>query len=485
MTELNRDKNKLLHLERRLRRYTFDELHSYLASNSFKIIEDNLNPSTYSRGTVFPWISKSLTLMKIYLGDPSANYSPLTKREFLNFANDLLEFESFSEEINIIDMVPKILVNQHTYQNSLLVSFYRSSFVFNYKNENLNMDDEFNSLIGRPSEEVMYLFYFLYILASKEENINRFYTKLIRFNEVQNFSKIFSSYAIHSDELYETLHKNYNRIDQLILSNIHLDSYCFLVKNDKHYVTYPHNLLSAYYPGTYHRLLNNKPELRQNLGKYLWEEYLYKLVSESNQFSIVEQEQVYKKGKNNINTPDVLALLGDDVFLFEMKSTMPTLLNRSNDNYQGIDDTTVREAKKIKQIYDRITDYKNDLFKVKNESGEGNVYGIIVNLESSYIYPENIFIYFFETYFPNISSEKRKMIEKSIRIIYLSNLEHILLFNNKLSFKQIVFDSSHTDFTFNTGNRSTKDGIVQYQNFVNKITTETSEMIISTLNADS
>lgn len=464
-----KDKEKLEWLEKNLRRYTFDELHNLLLNNSFKIAKDHLDGVKYSKGTIYPWISSSLTLMKIYLGEPSANYNALTDKNLAKYAYTLLDLESYSQEIDTMDMLSKILVNQQSHNYFVFTTLYRSNFVYNFKNEEINMYKEFKSVIGISNEEVAYLFYFFYILLREHDNQVSF-SHLMGLTENKISKQIFDSYTIQSNQLYEILHKNYNRFDQLILSNIHLDSYCFLSKDDKTYSTYPHNFITAYYPGTYHRIIFNNPSLREKVGKYLWEDYLYKLVSESNQFNFVEQEKVYKKNKNFINTPDVLALLEDDIFLFEMKSTMPTLGNRSNDNVLDISESTAKEASKLNQVYNRMKDYKEGYFKVRSENGEKNMYGIIVNLENTFISREKIFSLFFKEYLPSSTIEEQNNIKDTIRFIDLSDLELLLLFKKEEVFKKLLFTQNHDNLHFANGYYRIQDGIFQYQEFVEDFT---------------
>lgn len=456
-------------LEKNIKRYKFDEIYKFTIYCSTKILREEFNGNGLKNIIVYPWNINTLTLMKIYLGENRTDYGELTKKKFMKFVRIIQDLETHSNNFDFLDMLSKLLVNQTGSQLDNSILLYRCNYIYNFKNKDIDMSAEFAKTINYSSESVCSLFYSMYLLFgnSDKSDINANYI----FNKIyfsQKYSGIFKMYTIDYNEIEEIVAESYTKFDQISLGNIHLNPYVFLKKNQKVYVTYPHNFLSSYYYGTYFRILNSNPKLRDKLGKIVWEEYLYHILFSSSKFDEVSKQKEYKKSKSLIKTSDVLAYVGNSSFFFEMKSTTVSKKLRDHENVHSVNEKIKVEAKKINQVYKQMKNYKDKLFCIGEEAEIDNIYGIVVNIENSYIDRREIFENFFEIHLPNADEDEMKYIYDSIRIVDLYNLEHIFLINHNKSMKEILFGKPYTNFYFSPGSSAKEKRTEHLQRYIDE-----------------
>ena len=180
--------------------------------------------------------------------------------------------------------------------------------------------------------------------------------------------------------------------------------------------------------------MHNNPnsKLRSYFGKYVLEEYLYKIISESNYFDFVCKEFKYNNKQNR--TADVIAVENNTLIFFEMKASVVPKDLRNIYNNEKLDEMIERESDKINQVYKQIQNYNNFKFNI----GE-------INTDRS-----KIFERFFEVHLPNASLNKKIEISKIIRLMDLSDLEIIMNFNYNTSFKGLIFGKDYTTFTYSS-----------------------------------
>lgn len=107
------------------------------------------------------------------------------------------------------------------------------------------------------------------------------------------------------------------------------------------------------------------------------------------------------------------------------------------------------ESKKIEQVYKQIERYKEHKYILDaNNNPYNKIFGIIVNFEDRFIDRTKIFNRLFEIHFPDISNSRKLQIQNSIRIIDLSNLELLILYENNKSFKELLFQTDFSTLNF-------------------------------------
>ena len=289
-----------------------------------------------------------------------------------------------------------------------------------------------------------------YVITSKS-NVNLkkdIINKL--FSDEKNL-KILRTYSAEVSNIKDDIKNDTIEFFQLSLYNYYLKPYLSMKNNGVILPVLPHKIIESYYYGTYYRLMHNNPnsKLRSYFGKYVLEEYLYKIISESNYFDFVCKEFKYNNKQNR--TADVIAVENNTLIFFEMKASVVPKDLRNIYNNEKLDEMIERESDKINQVYKQIQNYNNFKFNI----GEINtvfddVIGIIVNFEDSYIDRSKIFERFFEVHLPNASLNKKIEISKIIRLMDLSDLEIIMNFNYNTSFKGLIFGKDYTTFTYSS-----------------------------------
>lgn len=93
---------------------------------------------------------------------------------------------------------------------------------------------------------------------------------------------ILNKYTVDSNEIKKAFIEENIDFFQLSLFNYYLNPFIAIrdSTNNKILLTYPHNIVSAYNYGTYFRLMHetNDRQLRSKFGKYVLEDYLYKII---------------------------------------------------------------------------------------------------------------------------------------------------------------------------------------------------------------
>lgn len=444
-------KNKENWIIKNLRKYSIEEIMSISLKYSinYESREDN---NIIETAKVLPWHLDTLLLMKLVAGDAEYINTKFKYSTFHKMINYITDFENNFENQDILDTMTRIIINQKPYQANISTLQYRANYMYNYKNRYINMEKEFETIIGANPNEVETLFLVLRTILNSKNTDLTFNKKMIDIIlKNQTNLNILKKYTVSSNDIKKTFSEDDIDFFQLSLFNYYLNPYIAIRDNtsNKLFLTYPHNIIPAYNYGTYFRLMDetSDKQLRSKFGKYVLENYLYKIVSESTFFKITHKE--FKFSKQNLHTPDVMAIEDDNLFLFEMKaSVVPRTLRNINEK-EDFDSLITTESIKIKQVYNQIERYKKHEYLLDDDRKPyTKVYGIIVNFEDRFIDRQKIFNRFFEINLPNIPNSRKLEIQNSIRIIDLSNLELLMLYENNKTFKELLFDSEFSTLNF-------------------------------------
>lgn len=133
------------------------------------------------------------------------------------------------------------------------------------------------------------------------------------------------------------------------------------------------------------RLTEANDKLRSDIGKHLWERYVYELIDESGVYQETFSELPYKNKGSNASSPDVLARQGNEVLFLDSKSTMPRLGIRLFEE-KAFEENIKQVSDNIVKLYHHITRFRMfDPFKGAASEDLEDHWGIVMVLEDAYI----------------------------------------------------------------------------------------------------
>lgn len=209
----------------------------------------------------------------------------------------------------------------------------------------------------------------------------------------ERLQKLYSAY-VNSFDLLTLSREEYVRELDEITTDIVDYKYClrpsyswpFIMYNGVRYLPLPHLLIKSVTVSLMHRLTLADNDLRERIGKYVLEPYLFKLISSSDEFDEVVPEQVYWLGKKEQRTLDVMTRVGSDILCFDSKSLTPRIDIRifSEEAYEK---TKQKEVKAITQAYLHIHDKFGSEYcylSVPVEADRSNIFALIIVSENPY-----------------------------------------------------------------------------------------------------
>ena len=156
-------------------------------------------------------------------------------------------------------------------------------------------------------------------------------------------------------------------------------SYPFIEYQDEVFLPTPHLLIQSITTAMMNRLTFDNLELREKIGKNACEEYLWKIVEESDLFDEVVSEYEYSKGQRTI---DLITRKGKDVLLIDSKLFSPKVSLRTFNEDAYIKDED-RIVKALRQAYIHAHDkfgYEYNPFFPEID----DVYAIVVVYQDGY-----------------------------------------------------------------------------------------------------
>lgn len=216
----------------------------------------------------------------------------------------------------------------------------------------------------------------------------------------ERLQKLYSAY-VNSFDLLTLSREEYVRELDEITTDIVDYKYClrpsyswpFIMYNGVRYLPLPHLLIKSVTVSLMHRLTLADNDLRERIGKYVLEPYLFKLISSSDEFDEVVPEQVYWLGKKEQRTLDVMTRVGSDILCFDSKSLTPRIDIRifSEEAYEK---TKQKEVKAITQAYLHIHDKFGSEYcylSVPVEADRSNIFALIIVSENPYAPLEELY----------------------------------------------------------------------------------------------
>lgn len=347
---------------------------------------------------------------------------------------------------------------------------------FTYSDENIDMPAEIEKKFGLSYEKLIAPIVFLWLSFSDED------LKLSR----SQFAWLIHHYK-HSFDLITITRNEYRKELEEITTNEEDYIYClrpsyswpFVMDENIRYMPTPHLLIRSVTVSLMHRLTYGNDRLREMIGKFVLESYLYSLICKSNEFLEVLPEQEYVKGQKTL---DVMTTVNDTIICFDSKSCTPQIGIRTFD-LDAYDRTLQKIVKSYIQAYRHIrckfgNEYKYLSVPVKQD--RSNIYAVVVLADDPFFPLDEIHVAAANHLNIPIPSEEYDWLRGHVGIADVDAIEiQILERNNFLD--AITANSrskNYSDYWLVEGNITQDDTMTEYmeENVTDLVSTVIDEM---------
>lgn len=384
---------------------------------------------------IMPWELEILTVFSVIYDTDDAilDIDERTFSEMItkirNFRHPKLIIAEKDETYAEIFMMISIL-QQHPVQGSILQKLFRYHYFFNFKNKNINMKEKFKQEFGIDYSMLELFAFILFIVSSKDasklmnENIRgKVLQRLFTINKVMD---ILSIDRLEYEKRIRGLYKS-NVLDYYYGLKIQYQ-YPIITGKDYSYIPAPYLVINAVTESLLNRLTFGNKELRNNFGKEVVENYLLSIYREVSSVEWISSELIYKIGKQEYRTPDVLVGENGYCIFFDTKSITPSLKIRKFDRNE-IEKIINIYAENVLQIFIQISNYLNGHYVLAKEYIKDNIFGVVVVLEDTNISRESIYSRVFEMLSSrNIieTQEIKDYIHSHIKVVPLRQIEEMI-----------------------------------------------------------
>ncbi len=383
----------------------------------------------------FPWELECFTTLAIKATDEYDNTDIYEKNEryFHRMMSEIRQMDSAHlSSLGLEKSMTSLKLSQFYSQEYSNIRFYRFNYIFNYVSSKIDVQSKFKDVFKGVYEQfvlITMLSNVLYgSLSSKIDLIilNKFLLNLIskKYNNILDCLKIsYKDYRNYTEDLV-------NDVEDILYS-IHVSyQYPFIVHKETVYFPLPHILNRVITDSFLFRLTHKDDPMRSNIGKYVLEDYLYKILSNSNCYDCVLPEQTYKLGRQEIKSSDVLVRKNKDIIYFENKefSPNPKLRIGNNEEYTK---TTQIVADAMIQVVKNLVDYyeinKLNPFSELDIVSKDNRWGIVIFFENNYIELDNAYKIVADEFHYEVNSCEYEWLITHIKILSLYDVERYSL----------------------------------------------------------
>lgn len=421
--------SKLQKILTTLRRYTFDDkcricqLASASTMGRFSMSLSDSQPAE-----MFPWDVETFFTLSIAAKEWAYNsFDKNNISVFFNIMNDIHQFQDLaltpflcSPQFESSFYSP-LCSQQYEVQETIDYKLFRYNYIFNFQNENIDMRSIFYNKFNCPYSDFQLIAIVLWLQFQIQDiNPNHITTFF-----ATNFQSAFSNLLISRDNYLEELDKITTNVFEYYLCFKPSFKYSFINFDKIIYFPLPHLIVRNCTTSLLHRLTDLDNPLKDRIGKFVLEQYLYDIILDSGVFDEVHPEVVYKQNGTNSYSSDVLTRCDDDFLFLECKSLSPKI-NVRLCNEISIKENIERLAQGCVQLYNQLTvafPYLFNPFVSSVIPNEDNVWGLLVVLEDSYL--ERSLIYARTAELLNLSSSSKnyKWLTSHIGIVPLYSVE--------------------------------------------------------------
>jgi len=420
-----------------LNQYTLDSKMTICQMYASRIMSTSEVSNEYIiKQNITPWELETFAAFSVIYDDPNATAritGDMFERTITLIRNhwhpELTLAERNGTYADVFMMIS--IIQQFPTQGLFLQKMFRYDYFFRFKNENVNMEEEFINAFGVEYRRFE-IFAFIVFVSCSIDAQKRIGCEQCKEGLTKAFSipGVLSQLKVPLEKYKELLHSQYkgNVLDYYYGIKIQY-LYPFVEGRDLIYIPSPYLVINAVTESMLNRLTLGNSKLRKKLGKEVIEEYLYSIYNENPSVTWISREFEYKKGKKTILTPDVLVEENNCALLFDTKALVPSLKMRQFDK-EEIDGETETYAKNILQLYQRILDLQAGYYKLNNTFELNDVFGVVVVLEDAAIAKHSVYERVFEK-LPekglDDTTDIRDYIQSHVKVVPLNQIEQTVL----------------------------------------------------------
>ncbi|MHB1314361.1 MAG: hypothetical protein ACYCX2_02610 [Christensenellales bacterium] len=375
------------------------------------------------KGKVFPWELDVFAMFSILSKEnDDKDFDKKNYRQLMSIFKAIREYihPSLKQDIPNISVITPIALIQFKPQENFINRLFRYNYFFTYKNQKVNIPNEFKSKFGISYDELYLPAYLIFHYMSIKEKHIEIFNYLIN-----KYMSTIQVLLIDREEYIKKQNEKLpNGIDSSYYAFKYLYPYPFIKYDNFIFLPLPHLLVDSITDSLLNRLTDENQHLRELFGKEVIENYLYEILLESNVYDEVVREQTYYIGKQRICSPDVMVCKDNMCILFDCKAMSPHLLLREMDESQ-INKTTHICSEYVIRVYKRLKEFgtyympfnRSHNFELKN------IFGIVVLLEDNYLYRSMIYNEVDKTLELENDAIESNFIRSNIKVVNLRDVE--------------------------------------------------------------
>ncbi len=383
------------------------------------------------KNVVLPWVVETLALLCIESKEsPGCSASKRIHSQFVKMYNTVCNTIPKNMPATGNDLIkflgPVYARTQFDIQETAIIKYYRYSYIFNYQSETLNVKELFYKKYGAHYDEFLSLCGFLEIYYRIND---RYHIEVLKYLLLDRFKAASDALCINRDDYIAELHQMTDGgIDKTRYLNCVRPSYKYAFIQDENilYVPLPHLLHINITTALFYRFTESDNSLRELIGKNVLEDYLLKIVRESNVYDNISGEQVYSisKKRKDVRSSDVIAKKGESLLFLDSKANVPTKKLRDYDS-SAYEQTINRYADNIIQMYKQIQATPTFFipFSGCEHISRDDIWGAVVVHEDARFIDDEVYPIVFTKLGIDKLTDEASWIRKHIKVTSLYNIE--------------------------------------------------------------
>lgn len=435
-------------------------------------------------GMALPWEIETFVILSCMSTETDSK--PLEREKFIDSINFIRNYidknliklkgtEAFAEWFIIACSQV-----QFECQKNHMFLFYRYHYYFTYTDSELNMDSIFKSKFEFSHHDYLLLAQLMWFAFSIKMECQKYISGIYAMYHDHIIKHLSISREDYNDLFIETG----SSIENCVYSIRPSYSYPFIKYGEDHYLPAPHLLFQAVTASMLYRLTENDNNLRETIGKNVFESYLEMISRKSCLYDEIYQEQIYDADSKVENrTLDLLTRIGDTFILFDSKSFTPkSALRLFSENAYGAD--IERLAKAVAQVYFHLTTkFRKKYYPFdydKNLISDDKVYGIVIVQDEPHFFMDSIYDKartIIEKKDPNVNVEYLK---KHIGLLSIYDYERIVFCKNDIvNLLRKREDDPYHNFDLNFADIIKDESFLEYREGFLKETLKIADSLIS------
>ncbi len=411
-----------------LRKYPFTEKMLICQLGSMRLMEITHLDILNTPNAIYPWELEVLAELSLFADAPVATCSFSESEEKLieivnrirNYQPPVLKNKKNMDFVNAFMMATSL--QQFKLQENIFDRLYRYEFFWHYISKAINMPEIFSTMFeGAKYDDFRDLAILIFFYASLEQPTADIMRALcFKYHKIVKQLKITRNE--YQQRQSEKIDENFENV---VFGFNYLKPYPFVEFEECLFLPLPFLIIDAVTDSLLTRATDGNNSLRETIGKDVAQAYIQKIYNEGNIYDEVLPECFYYKGRNRIDSPDVMIRLGSQVCFIDSKLSTPGLAIRQF-NDEVIENTIDRYAKNIIQIYNRVNDFNSGLFypfQKHIQIDKSDVFGIVALFEDAYISKRQIYQQVFLKLGVAEDSREAEYIKSNIKITSFRDLE--------------------------------------------------------------